>query len=75
MRETVAESDRSLLTGFAPSYRMLSIRDGTLAWWEQGGGDDTIVWLHGMPLDSRSWNCSAGISLRSATTYTNPPRG
>ena len=50
-----AEPNGSVLAGFTPSYRMLAVADGTLAWWEQGSGDDTIVWLHGLPLDSRSW--------------------
>ena len=49
------EPDHSMLAGFTPSYRMLPVEGGTLAWWEQGGGDETIVWLHGLPLDSRSW--------------------
>ncbi len=55
MRETGAEPDRSALTTFRPLYQMLAVEGGTLAWWEQGRGDDTIVWLHGLPLDSRSW--------------------
>ena len=56
LSEIVIEPEPPMLSGFKPPYRTLTVADGTLAWWEQGRGDgDTIVWLHGLPLDSRSW--------------------
>ena len=44
-----------MLEGFKPEYRTLAVDGGKLAWWEQGGENGTIIWLHGLPLDSRSW--------------------
>ncbi|MEU9332895.1 alpha/beta hydrolase [Streptomyces sp. NPDC048290] len=35
--------------------RFLDLDDGRIAYYETGGGDHTIVWVHGLPLDSRSW--------------------
>lgn len=42
-------------TDFRPDYRFLDVKGGRLAWWEQGAGESAIVWVHGLPLDSRSW--------------------
>jgi non-heme chloroperoxidase len=42
-------------TDFVPPYRMLAVEGGQIAWWEQGTGEDVVVWVHGLPLDSRSW--------------------
>ena len=47
-------------TDFRPDYRFLDVEGGRLAWWEQGTsersmGENAIVWVHGLPLDSRSW--------------------
>ena len=42
-------------TDFVPAYQQLAVEGGTLAWWEAGRGDRTIIWVHGLPLDSRSW--------------------
>lgn len=42
-------------TDFAPDYRILEVAGGELAWWEDGDGPDTIVWVHGLPLESRAW--------------------
>ena len=54
MRGSIFE-DWPVLADFKPSYRILEVEGGKLAWWEHGVGKDTIVWLHGLPLDSRSW--------------------
>jgi non-heme chloroperoxidase len=35
--------------------RRLEMANGTIAYYESGSGAHTIVWLHGLPLDSRSW--------------------
>lgn len=42
-------------TTFGPDYRKLTVENGEIAWWEVGEGDETLVWVHGLPLDSRSW--------------------
>lgn len=42
-------------TDFEPDYRTLDVEGGELAWWEDGGGAETIVWVHGLPLESRAW--------------------
>ncbi len=42
-------------TDFVPPYKTLAVPGGRLAWWEAGAGDRTVVWVHGLPLDSRSW--------------------
>lgn len=42
-------------TKFVPEYKELEVNDGKVAWWLSGDGKNTIVWLHGLPLDSRSW--------------------
>ncbi len=55
MSDTGADGDCFSLASCTPPYQGLTVEGGTLAWWEQGGGDETIVWLHGLPLDSRSW--------------------
>ncbi|MGW2055421.1 alpha/beta fold hydrolase [Streptomyces sp. NPDC001840] len=35
--------------------RYLDVDGGRVAYYETGGGDQTVVWVHGLPLDSRSW--------------------
>ena len=36
-----------------PQY--LDVDDARLAHYIAGRGEETVVWLHGLPLDSRSW--------------------
>jgi len=35
--------------------RSLPVPGGSLAWRERGHGPATVVWVHGLPLDSSSW--------------------
>ncbi|MFJ6393866.1 alpha/beta fold hydrolase [Streptomyces sp. NPDC091972] len=35
--------------------RFLDVENGKVAYYETGSGNHTIVWVHGLPLDSRSW--------------------
>jgi non-heme chloroperoxidase len=37
-----------------PQY--LDVNGGRLAYYTSGRGEDPVVWLHGLPLDSRSWS-------------------
>jgi pimeloyl-ACP methyl ester carboxylesterase len=37
-----------------PQY--LDVDDGRLAYYTAGRGEEPVVWLHGLPLDSRSWS-------------------
>jgi non-heme chloroperoxidase len=34
---------------------LLNVAGGRIAWRESGAGSQTIVWVHGLPLDSGSW--------------------
>jgi pimeloyl-ACP methyl ester carboxylesterase len=36
--------------------RYLDVQGGRIAYYESGSGPHTIVWVHGLPLDSRSWS-------------------
>ena len=38
-----------------PKWNTLAVQGGELAWWEEGTGGPAILWLHGLPLDSLSW--------------------
>lgn len=38
-----------------PAMRYLDVAGGRIAWRESGAGPRTVVWVHGLPLDSRSW--------------------
>ncbi len=35
--------------------RYLDVDGGRIAYYDTGSGEDTIVWVHGLPTDSRAW--------------------
>lgn len=47
------------MSAFAPlsldQARFLDVEGGRIAYYESGAGERTVVWVHGLPLDSRSW--------------------
>ncbi|WP_216898315.1 alpha/beta fold hydrolase [Nocardia alni] len=36
--------------------RYLDVDGGRIAYYDTGSGEDTIVWVHGLPTDSRAWS-------------------
>ena len=61
--------------------RHLDVPDGRIAYYETGATDPAapvIVWVHGLPLDSRSWappsiNCPWSGSTWRRTPLPSPP--
>ena len=42
-------------TEFEFSFQKCITADGEIAFWEEGEGSQTIIWIHGLPLASQSW--------------------
>ena len=55
-------------TNFDFPGKKCAVDDAAIAFREEGCGDQTIIWVHGLPLDSRSW---AAQRLHFAKGYHN----
>lgn len=42
-------------TKFTATPKKCEVEGGEIAYYEEGPGDHIVIWLHGLPLDSRSW--------------------
>ncbi len=55
-------------THFLAPPKMCPVDDGEIAYYEEGEGDQVNIWVHGLPLDSRSWAAQRSFF---ATKYRN----
>lgn len=54
-QETLIATPSEHFTQFITPAEMCPVAHGQLAYYEEGSGPQTNIWVHGLPLDSRSW--------------------